>query len=289
MSKCHVFSVDDAVQYGVEKAVILQNIRFWLEKVKANDKDDHKHDGYYWTYNSARAFAEIFPYYNKSKVHRLLTQLEGEGAIISGNFNKAGYDRTKWYSMPEFSISNNCNTQIAEVQNGNSESATPIPYVITDVNPDVISNTISDEQPKADKKKLTERELLVKSLFKKWNELSGQSIRPLEKRLSNINARLEDGFTVDEIITAMTFVATDKWHVDNGHNTIELAIRSTDQLEKKLIKANSSNQLTVNNQVNNYGQQQAQQNQSSSDKYIEQLKREYLQGDGSEQTIKDVN
>lgn len=153
MSKCHVFSVDDAVQYGVEKAVILQNIRFWLEKVKANDKDDHKHDGYYWTYNSARAFAEIFPYYNKSKVHRLLTQLEEDGAIISGNFNKAGYDRTKWYSMPEFSISNNCNTQIAEVQNGNSESATPIPYVITDSNPNVISNTISDEKTKTAKKK----------------------------------------------------------------------------------------------------------------------------------------
>ena len=153
MSKCHVFSVDDAIEHGVEKAVILQNIRFWLEKVKANDKAEHKHNGYYWTYNSARAFAEIFPYYNKSKVHRLLTQLEDDGVIISGNFNRAGYDRTKWYSMPEFSISNNCNTQVAEVQNGSSESATPIPYVITNNNPNVISNTISDEKPKAARKK----------------------------------------------------------------------------------------------------------------------------------------
>lgn len=102
---------------------------------------------------------------------------------------------------------------------------------------DNIKDNIKDKK-KAPKQK-TERELLVMELFKKWNELSGQNIRPLEKRLSHINARLDDGFTSDQIIEAMTFVATDHWHIKEGFNTIELVIRSTDQLEKKLLKAQS--------------------------------------------------
>lgn len=92
---------------------------------------------------------------------------------------------------------------------------------------------------KAPKQK-TERQLLVMGLFKKWNELSGQNIRPLDKRLSHINARLDDEFTPEQIIEAMTFVATDHWHIKEGFNTIELAIRSADQLEKKLLKAQST-------------------------------------------------
>lgn len=96
------------------------------------------------------------------------------------------------------------------------------------------------EQKQSSAKKLSpakkERERLVNSLFEKWIELSGQKIKPLEKRLAHINARLDDGFTEQQIIDAMTYVATDSWHINNGQNLIEIAVRSTEQLEKKLIK-----------------------------------------------------
>lgn len=92
-----------------------------------------------------------------------------------------------------------------------------------------------------------ERELLVKSLFDKWIELSGQKIKSSKKRLSHINARLDDDFTEQQIIDAMTYVATDSWHVANGQNLIEIAVRSTEQLEKKLIKvASLKSQPTAN-------------------------------------------
>tara|TARA_R110002073_G_scaffold242543_4_gene404624 strand:+ start:677 stop:1597 length:921 start_codon:yes stop_codon:yes gene_type:complete len=113
-----------------------------------------------------------------------------------------------------------------------------IPY-ICEFQKNQRENPCKEFTKKAPKQK-TDRELLVISLFRKWNELSGQNIRPLEKRLSHINARLDDGFTPDQIIEAMSFVATDHWHVREGFNTIELVIRSTDQLEKKLLKAKSS-------------------------------------------------
>lgn len=114
--KIHSFYIEDAEKHGVEKAVILYNLRFWLEKNKANEKN--LHDGYYWTYNSAKAFATLFPYYNSSKIHRLLTQMESEGLVLSGNYNKKGYDRTKWYSMPEFSVESIDSSHFSLLQNG---------------------------------------------------------------------------------------------------------------------------------------------------------------------------
>ena len=97
----HHFDVQEAVIYGVEKAVMLNNFRFWLTKNRANNHQNI--DDYYWTFNSATALSEIWPYLNAKKISRLLKELEVSGALITGNYNKAGYDRTKWYSMPEFS------------------------------------------------------------------------------------------------------------------------------------------------------------------------------------------
>ena len=117
------------------------------------------------------------------------------------------------------------------------------------INKTSLNKTIeTDEVKKPEAKKQSpakqERELLVNSLFDKWIELSGQRIKPSKKRLSHINARLDDDFTEQQIIDAMTYVATDIWHVANGQNLIEIAIRSTEQLEKKLIKVASQQAQT---------------------------------------------
>lgn len=144
--KVHSFYIEDAEKYGVDKAVLLYNLKFWLEKVKANDKDDHKHDGYYWTYNSAKAFAKLFPYYHERKIARMLQQLEDDGIILSGTFNKVAYDRTKWYSMPDFSICQNCQMKETEITNENDETVQPIPDSNTNNNPD--SNPSTKSAPK---------------------------------------------------------------------------------------------------------------------------------------------
>ena len=102
----HSFLVEDAEKYGVDAAVILYNIRYWLSHVYRNlGKDKCKNiDGYVWTFNSAKAFAEQFTYFSSNKIQKILKRLENEGVIICGNFNKKGYDRTKWYTMPEYKI-----------------------------------------------------------------------------------------------------------------------------------------------------------------------------------------
>ena len=49
----HHFTVGVAREYGLNEAVILQNIYYWVDKNATNRR--HLHDGRYWTYNSAAA------------------------------------------------------------------------------------------------------------------------------------------------------------------------------------------------------------------------------------------
>ena len=62
----HHFNVQDAIEYGVEKAVLKYNIEFWLAHNRANNTNFH--DGHWWTYNSAEAFQLLIPYMNSKKI-----------------------------------------------------------------------------------------------------------------------------------------------------------------------------------------------------------------------------
>lgn len=122
----HHFDVEDAIKYGVEKAVVLSNIRFWLNNNKNKDLTAVKHDGYYWMYNTAKDMSNVLPYFTQSKVQRLLKQLEDDGVLIVGNYNKVKYDRTKWYTLSEFTYDENCSTQTPELSIGNEHIEQPI-------------------------------------------------------------------------------------------------------------------------------------------------------------------
>ena len=98
------FEVEDAIKYGVDAATILYNIKFWLRHEMANYPKCKAFDGFVWTFNSSEAFANLMPYFSPNKIQKTLKKLENDGVIIVGNYNKKNYDKTKWYTMPEFAI-----------------------------------------------------------------------------------------------------------------------------------------------------------------------------------------
>ena len=69
----HSFDVDIAKEYGILEAILINNIWFWIEKNKANNKNYF--DGFYWTYNSTRAFKELFPYVSERQIKSALKHL----------------------------------------------------------------------------------------------------------------------------------------------------------------------------------------------------------------------
>lgn len=93
------FNVTLAKRHGVNGAVMLHHLAFWVYRNKCNDRNFH--DDEYWTYNSQRAYADLFPMWNIPQIKRILAKLENEGAIRVGNFNKAKFDRTNWYTITD--------------------------------------------------------------------------------------------------------------------------------------------------------------------------------------------
>jgi len=113
----HSFSIEDAQKYGVEKALIINHFRFFLKCHQSNST--HQYDGYTWVYNTAKSLNELMPYLNTKSISRWLMELEKDGVLISGNYNKLGIDKTKWYTMNEFAISQN---EVSIAQNSTSIS-----------------------------------------------------------------------------------------------------------------------------------------------------------------------
>ena len=97
----HVFDTDVAKKYGVNAAIILQNIGYWIKQNEANETNFF--DGRYWTFNSKRAYGELFPYMSKRQIETAFQKLIDDGVIVTGNYNKLAYDRTLWYALTHLS------------------------------------------------------------------------------------------------------------------------------------------------------------------------------------------
>ena len=132
----HSFNVEIATQYGIEEAIVLENLHFWIEKNKANKK--HRIDGNTWTYNSQEAFTQLFPYMNRPKIQRVMVKLEKEGLILRENFNEKKYDKTTWYALTPYGYSLfKMNNPLFKMNNPSSQIEQPIPDINTDINTDI--------------------------------------------------------------------------------------------------------------------------------------------------------
>jgi hypothetical protein len=98
----HSFDIEVAAKIGMVGAILLKNIYWWCNHNRANEKNIY--DGCAWTYNTLQAYKKLFPYMGEKQIRLGLEKLEKEGYIKVGNYNKNGYDRTKWYAVTQAGI-----------------------------------------------------------------------------------------------------------------------------------------------------------------------------------------
>jgi hypothetical protein len=82
-----------AVKIGVNEALILQQVHYWLMRSK-HLREDRK-----WVYNSYNDWQQQFPFMSVMTVKRTFWSLEKQGLLISANWNRMKMDKTKWYSI----------------------------------------------------------------------------------------------------------------------------------------------------------------------------------------------
>ncbi len=92
-----------ATKIGLNEAIVLQQIHYWLQINEKNcvNKEDDKHykDGCFWTYNSIKKWSETFPFFSASTLRRTFTRLEELKIVKVANYNDSKIDRTKWYTI----------------------------------------------------------------------------------------------------------------------------------------------------------------------------------------------
>lgn len=184
MAETHFFDIHIAKHYGINAAVILQNIFHWVRKNEANGQNFY--DGHYWTYNSTKAFSELFPYLSQKQIETALKKLRDEGIIITGNYNAVKYDRTLWYAITEKGKSILLVGEMEKTckENGNPAEGAPIPDKKTDCK-------TKDKKPYSE-------------IISYLNEKAGTNYRPGSKATQDhINARLKEGFSVDDFKTVI--------------------------------------------------------------------------------------
>lgn len=82
-----------AAAIGLNEAIILQQMHYWLEK-STNEREGHR-----WVYNSYPQWQKQFPFWGLNTIKRAIYKLEEEGLLITSNFNAHKMDKTKWYRI----------------------------------------------------------------------------------------------------------------------------------------------------------------------------------------------
>ncbi|TXR75185.1 DnaD domain-containing protein [Bacillus sp. BF9-10] len=148
-----------AAAIGLNEAIILQQLHYWLEKSK------NVRDGFRWVYNTYEEWQKQFPFWSESTIKRTIKKLEGQHLIIVGKYNKLKIDNTKWYRIDYEVLQNiennttgqndqtcdqNDQTNRAKWSDGRGNLDRPLPEITTetttDKNDDVDKHPLIDEE-----------------------------------------------------------------------------------------------------------------------------------------------
>ena len=236
------FDIDVAKNVGTDAAIILSNIKFWITTNKANRR--HFYNGNYWMYNSAKAFTELFEWLSDSQIKTCLNKLEKNNYIVTGNYNKSTYDRTKWYAVPvNTTISEKSLMDSGKIANGLANNRQPIPDNNTYNKPIEENASFQDATlfpqsglPTETLKTLPKKEkegdagkIDFDALLAYYNKVSGRKCRimPNDAKKS-LQMRLKEGYGKSDVKNAIDNAFQDEFHRKDNFRcvTLEFIFRS---------------------------------------------------------------
>jgi len=182
-----------AAKIGVNEAVVLQQIHYWLGISK------HKIAERTWVYNTYEEWQKQLPFWSVSTIKRSIRSLEMLGLLLSNNFNEMKMDKTKWYSIDYEKL------QELEVSQMDHQA-----------------NSIEENTPEAELEKKEEnagntsikKKIPYTEIIHYLNEKTGKNFKLGSiKTRELIHARYRDGFTLDDFNRVIDLKSAD-WQSD---------------------------------------------------------------------------
>lgn len=90
-----VISADLAKHVGLNEAIVLQQLNYWIEGTTSGVD----HDGKRWIYNTQEQWQEQFPFWSVDTVKRAFASLKKQGLILVEQLSKSKHDRTNYYCL----------------------------------------------------------------------------------------------------------------------------------------------------------------------------------------------
>jgi hypothetical protein len=90
-----VINPDLAYSIGLNEAIALQQVNYWLKETTSG----LERDGVRWIYNTNEQWLEQFPFWSESTLKRTFTRLKQLGVLKVEQLNKSQRDMTNYYTI----------------------------------------------------------------------------------------------------------------------------------------------------------------------------------------------
>lgn len=220
-----------AVAIGLNEAMFLQQVHYWIT---SHGKEK---EGYVWTYNSYKDWHKQFPFWTERTIKTIVLRLEKLGYLVSGNFNKKGFDRTKWYRIDYEKI--NELAMGKSFPHGGTHFSQPIPENISEIKKEVSKDTSK------------ERKLSLAYQFKEFmetfNERLGSKYQVTSGRREKYRLRRKT-YSQEDLLQALENMVADKFYLgenDRGWRANpDFFLRSDEKVDEFLNKKQKAGMLS---------------------------------------------
>ncbi|WP_160724902.1 conserved phage C-terminal domain-containing protein [Bacillus sp. USDA818B3_A] len=186
-----------AAKIGLNEAVVLQQIHYWLGMSK------HHIEGRTWVYNTYEEWQKQLPFWSVSTIKRTIRSLEMLGLLLSENWNRMKMDKTKWYSIDY--------KKLQEFEDSPPESEATS---IEEAAPEEDSEKAWESADNSSVKKVIPYDEIIGYL----NEKTGKSFKLSSiKTRELIHARYKEGFTLEDFNRVIDLKTAD-WRSDPAWN-----------------------------------------------------------------------
>ncbi|EKK5501018.1 conserved phage C-terminal domain-containing protein [Enterobacter hormaechei] len=229
-----VINPDLAYSIGLNEAIALQQVNYWLKETTSG----LERDGVRWIYNTNEQWLEQFPFWSESTLKRTFTRLKNLGVLKVEQLNKSQRDMTNYYTinyeselLDEVKVtkskSSKCtlpsgqNEPMEEVKverSIGSKRTALIRSNCTDVlTENTTENTTDIKNPICPVAPQPDRDVLItdqaKQVLTHLNHVTSSRYQVSTTSLQNIRARIGEGFTVEELSLVVDYCNA-KWSDD---------------------------------------------------------------------------
>ena len=188
------------MKLGLNQAIIIQQVHYWLVK------SPHIKDGKRWIYNTYKDWKQQFPFWSEKTIMRTFLALEEEGYVVSANYNRMKYDKTKWYSIDY--------DKLAEIEE-DLVSVTTGPFVsLQGTSEPLMEDSLVEPIPEINTETNTESiytPLPIAEIITYLNTKTNANYKPSSRKtMKLIKARWNEGFRYDDFKKVID-IKTEEW------------------------------------------------------------------------------